>query len=342
MAFSGDKTWGLTRDDIVKAALRKLGAYDAAQGIQTYELNDAALALNAIVKEWSAEGLAVWLRQRTILILNHGQSLYYLGPNPTNDSTNRVWHQSFADGQLKENTLTAAAAAAATVMSIEDDDWIDAFRMGATKPTSGSIGIRLDDDSMWWTTISAVGTDTVTLASGIPTGRSAAAGARVYTFTTRSTRPIRALAAYRTSTDGIDTPVALVGRTDYEGLTQKVSAGNPLQVCFEPGIVEQTSSALHSTVRVWPVENGTDCDKLVLLTEHYADDFDASTNNPQFPAEWGNALIWCLAYELAPEYGVSLGERDRLERMALSKKERLFSLEQENASASFAPDMGAR
>ena len=59
MAFSGDKTWGVTRDDVILAALRKTGEYDSADGPSTAEKTDAALALNTLVKEWAAEGIGI-------------------------------------------------------------------------------------------------------------------------------------------------------------------------------------------------------------------------------------------------------------------------------------------
>jgi len=340
VAFSADKTFGVTRDDLILAALRKLSVYDSASGASAYEITDAAFSLNAIMKEWSAEGLSVWLRQRTIVFLNQGQPYYWLGPNPTNDSTNIIWHQACADSQYKASSISADEAAGQTIISITDGTWLDFNGQSATKPTTGNIGIRLDSGAMHWTTIAAVGANTVTLTAAIPTA--AATDQPVYTFVNRTSRPIRVLDAFRRSTDDIDTPVMLIGRNDYEGLSNKLSEGDPLQVMFEAAIQEQTSNALHSRINVWPVENSTSCDILVLITEHYPDDLDATSNNPQFPIEWANALIWNLAAELAPEYGVSPRERMALERTAAIKKGTLFSLDVDNASVSFAPDAMGR
>jgi hypothetical protein len=337
VAFSGDKTFSVTRDDLINAALRKLSAYDSAAGAAAYELTDAAFTLNAILKEWAAEGLAIWLRQKTVVFLNRGQPYYWLGPNPANDATNRIYHQACESSLFKEATILATEAAGQTILSIGDTAWLDINQQTATKPAAGQIGIRLDDLTIHWTTVSGVGVDTVTVAGALPS--QASTGAKVYAFTTRTSRPIRVLQALRRDTSGIDTSVGLIGRNDYEALSSKFSSGEPLQVCFEPMVQEQTSSALHSRIQVWPVDNSLSCDLLLLLTEHYPDDLDASSNNPQFPAEWANAIIWNLASELAPEYGVSDRERAQLDRQAMMKKAVLFSLETENASVSFAPSM---
>jgi hypothetical protein len=338
VAFSGDKTWSVTRDDVISAALRKIAVYDAADGIPAQELTNAATALNALIKEWAGEGLAIWLRQKTILILNYGQPYYWLGPNPTNDTTNRIWHKAYADTEHKENTITADLAAAATVVSVTDANWIDANRKSANKPAaSDQIGIRLDDSTMWWTTASAVGvSNQITLTSGIPAGRTAASGSRIYSFLVKTSRPVRCLQAIRSNTDGIDNEIQLIGRNDYERLTQKTSSGEPNQVCFESFITQQTSNALHSVVRVWPAKHSTSVDKIILITEHYPDDLDNPTENPQFPAEWSNALIWGLAEELSFEYGVDPSTRAQISNKAAQKKAMMFaSSDIENAPVSF-------
>lgn len=339
MAFSGDKTWTATRSDIIGAALRKCGAYDSANGPTTQETTDASLALNAILKEWSAEGIGIWLRQKTCLILNRGQPYYWLGPNPTNDTTNRIFHQAFAASELKEATLSASAAASATALSITDTSWIDSNRQTATKPTSTSvkIGIRLDDLTIHWTTIASTGTNTVDIAAALPSA--ASSGAHVYTFTNRTTRPIRALAAWRQNTDGIDTELRMIGRADYELLSNKISEGDPTQIAFSATIQEQTSSALHSRLEVWPCKNSVTFDKIYLLTEHYPDDMDGSTDTLQFPPEWTNAIIWNLAWEMSLEFNLSASERALLERQAMQKKANIvLSADEENASVYLRPE----
>jgi len=42
------------------------------------------------------------------------------------------------------------------------------------------------------------------------------------------------------------------------------------------------------------------------------EDFDASTDNPDFPQEWFEALKYGLATRLAGEYGVSMDDRKQL------------------------------
>jgi hypothetical protein len=179
----------------------------------------------------------------------------------------------------------------------------------------------------------------ITLAAGIPSTRTAAAGAAIYGYTTDTTRPIRCIDAYRRSDSLIDTSLNLIGRTDYDGQSQKASSGNPTQLCFEANLTVGTSNALHSQVRVWPVQYSSDCRLIHMLTEHYADDVDGATDNPQFPVEWANALIWNLAAEMAFEYGVDARQMALLTQYAAQKKANIvLSEDMDNSSVFLSPE----
>ena len=342
MAFSGSKDWGnsVTRDDIIKGALKKCGVYDSADGVPDAELSDAATALNAIVKEWTAEGLALWVRQRVILILNKGFQRYTLGPTGTTGTTDNF--HAFVDTQLIENTINATEVAGQTTLSILDntattDYWKDFQGKRATKPTTGNIGIRLDSGKILWSTITGVGADTVTIAgAGIPTGEQASAGRKVYTYVTRVTKPMRVTYAYRQDTSGNSAEVSLIGRQEFERLSSKASAGDPVSLHFYPSLTDSTTVASNNAhLMVWPVGNSISLDKLVMICDFYLDDLDAASNNPQFPQEWANALIWNLAGELSFEYGVDPTTRSQILQIAAVKKQVAFAGDVENASAIF-------
>lgn len=318
MALSGVKTWSVTRNEIIQAALRKVGAYDSGAGAAAYEYTDAAFALNAIVKELAAEGVGLWLRQTTVLILSSGRRSYSLGP--TGD-------HAFPQSLLKKNTVSADEAAGQTVISTLDASWLDFAGNATSKPTANHVGIRLDSGVMHWSTISGVGSDTITLAAALPSA--ASSGARIYAHASYTTRPIRVLTAYREDVDGNSAEVTLIGRENYEQLSLKTSDGDPTQAHFDPQMTD-------AKLWVWPTDNSTTTDQLILVTEHYPDDFTAASDNPQFPAEWSNALIWLLAADIASEYGVGYLERRELERVAQTKKMTVLNtIDRENASVTF-------
>ena len=192
-------------------------------------------------------------------------------------------------------------------------------------------GIKLDDNTIHWTTIASVDSGIQITVNDALTG-DAASGKRVYTYTTKAGRPTKLTYAYRRDIHDFDTEVSLIGEEDYRSQSNKGSSGPPVEAWYHP-----TLSA--GTIYVWPVDGGADWDKLILIGQYYADDFDAASDNPQFPIEWANTIVWNLAAEIASEYGVPEKEQGRLWRIAEHKLNALLDYDVENASVEFALDL---
>ena len=60
MATSGSINWALNRDDVIKLALRRIGAIGEGETPTSNSVTDAAVSLNALVKEYEAEGMPLW------------------------------------------------------------------------------------------------------------------------------------------------------------------------------------------------------------------------------------------------------------------------------------------
>ena len=302
----------MTRDDIIRGALKKLGAYDASDAIPAEELTDAAFALNTVTKELMAEGeVGLWLREQITLFLQEEQESYNIGSTSTDHATT----------SYSETTLSAAAAAAAASVVVTS----------ATGFTVGYyIGVKLDDDTIDWTTISSVASTTIGLTATL--NSAAASGNKVYVYQTKANRFQRPLDAFRRTTADLDTTVDIVSRTDYDALAQKDSSGPPTTMYYQPNLTL-------GKVYVWPTQPGSDTDKLVIVVERTIEDFDVTSDNPDFPIEWGNYLIWALAADLAPDYGLDLNDRLYLRKEADRKKERLLQYSQDDGSVSFKMDL---
>jgi hypothetical protein len=63
-----------------------------------------------------------------------------------------------------------------------------------------------------------------------------------------------------------------------------------------------------------------------------------STDIPEFPNEWMQALIWGLADELAIEYGVPLNARQEIGMKAMGYRTQLEDFDVETSSSFFTPD----
>lgn len=69
MATSGSTDYSQTRDDIIKRALRLIGALAQGESPTTDQVTEAAVALNGLVKAWEADGMPLWaIKERTITL----------------------------------------------------------------------------------------------------------------------------------------------------------------------------------------------------------------------------------------------------------------------------------
>ena len=315
MATSGSVNFAMTRDDIIRGALKKLGAFDASDSIPADEVQDAAFALNAVVKELMAEGeVGLWLRQIITLFIQQDQETYTLGSGSTDHYT----------VSYNETTLAADAAAGASSITVTS-------ATGFT--TTYYIGVQLDSGAIDWTTVSSVASTTIGLTATLDSA--ASSGNNVYVYQTKAPYFQRAINCFRRDDSDIDTTVDILAYEDYVTLSQKDNTGAPDLVSWQPNL---TSGKLF----VWPTGGAEDINKLVLTVDRTIEDFDATTDNPDFPIEWGNVLVWLLAADLAPDYGLGLQDRMYLRAEAERKKERALQYGQDTGPVRFGIDTQGR
>lgn len=78
MATSGNTTWTLTRDEIIYAALRKVGALAEGQTPTTEQITYAAQALNGVIALFQTKGMPLWKRTNVQVPLVNGTATYTL------------------------------------------------------------------------------------------------------------------------------------------------------------------------------------------------------------------------------------------------------------------------
>ena len=310
MAVSGSKNYAITRSDIVAAALRKLGVYDQGESVPGEEVDAANIALNLMTKEMVADGADLFLRAESTLFLQPDTQSYTLSTDHITDS-------------YVETTLSAAEASGQTVISVTSSTGMTA---------SDFVGIKMDDNTIHWSTIASVDS-TTQITINDATDDDAASGNKVYAYTTKSDRPKKILYAFRSDKNGFDTEINIVGEFDFRRQSNKKSDGPPVEIWYNPQGNQSTGK-----LWVWPDDGGADWDKIVLITQVIPDDFDASSDNPDFPIEWGNTLIWCLAAELASEYGLPDRDQQRLWVISQAKLDKLLNYDVEDADVEFALD----
>lgn len=83
MATSGTTTWQLNRNEVISAALRKLAVLSGGSSPEAYQISDANVALNAMIKAFHADGMPVWAMRSYTFTTTAGTSSYNIGVGQT-------------------------------------------------------------------------------------------------------------------------------------------------------------------------------------------------------------------------------------------------------------------
>ena len=129
--------------------------------------------------------------------------------------------------------------------------------------------------------------------------------------------------------NGIDTPMNVLSRDEYDALPNKSGQGMPVSWYFDP----QRSAR---TLYVWLVPT-TALAASVSLKYTYLrviEDVDALDNDPDVPQEWLEALVYSLSDRLANSYGEN---NPALSAFAAQLVRDLSSQDQESASLFIQP-----
>ena len=293
-------TFSVTRDEVVRAALRKVGAAGEGQNPSAQAMQDATEALNMLVKHWQSKGLNMWTRTEAVLFFALNKQYYSFGAGSTDMVCNTA--------SLIETTLAADAATGAATLTLAD----------ASSIVDGmNIGVLASTTSLPWTTVvgAPVG-NVVTLTVPLPVD--AATGVKVFAFPPLASipRPLAIVSARRRSSEGIDVPLIENVREQYFSLPSKSSQGPVNTYYYDPQIGA-------GMLYVWPVANNLS-DQLRFTYQRPISDLNAAGDVPEYPQEWYRALVYGLAYDLTMDYGV-VGEQSQ--KLQLEAKQSFNDLE---------------
>ena len=103
MATSGSRNWIATRNDIINAALRKLGIKDIFNPATAAEVEEASFALNAMVSAWQNDGVRLWTMADEIMPLTADTASYALGSTIL-EMRNPIFRRDDSDDELSPLT----------------------------------------------------------------------------------------------------------------------------------------------------------------------------------------------------------------------------------------------
>ncbi len=159
------------------------------------------------------------------------------------------------------------------------------------------IGILLDSGTIQWTTISSV-TDSDTLvipASGLTSA--AAAGNRIFAYTTKLMRPLYIESAVLRDTDGNDSEMFPMLVDYYESLPAKSTDSDPGFYLYENSLTNGTLFLDYEP---------SDMTKVIRITFMApAENYDAVAIDIAYPQEWLAAVSIGLAKRVAPKFKVA-------------------------------------
>lgn len=267
---------------IITAAYRKIGAIEEDEQPTPGMFNDAVFSLNSIFKELAVTGIHVWAEEEAILFTQKGQTRYLLGKGSPEHCTDAFSYTL--------NTLTSTALTGATTV---------VTATAALILKGQKYGQVLDNGFTFWTTVAkaSVGT-TVFLTDPLPS--QASSGQFAFAYTDDIIRPLKIPLMRRIAYQGlITTPLIVLSRQEFFDLPEITNPGLVTQGFYAPKIINANQGELF----IWPAPQDSTCG---LRFTWYRPLMDAgnSGNIADFPQEWNNTLVWLLAKEVAPEFGV--------------------------------------
>ncbi|OYV45502.1 MAG: hypothetical protein B7X06_04445 [Verrucomicrobia bacterium 21-51-4] len=145
-------------------------------------------------------------------------------------------------------------------------------------------------------------------------------------------RPLRISQAFlRNDSQNTDTMLSILSRQEYEQLGAKSTLGVVNSIFYDP--------QLNNGV-LYVYTTPSDASRSVhLFVQRPIQDFNATTDLPDFPQEWFQALKWGLASEIGMEYGVPPEVMNRIDARALAYSKEMSAWSQEEASMYFTMDM---
>jgi len=269
MGTSLSSDFDLTRNELLAAALRKVGAIAQGESASAEQVSEASEALNILVK--NIEGFRLWKRE--------------------------WWTKAFSAASEVTGTDALIYTCIRSHISVAADRPITGANYKSYWKQTGSTG------GGWvvTTTYSAIGE---------------------FQFDADVIGIEKAFIRYA----GSDTPLGILSFDKYLDISTKDDFGQPSHL----GIEQLTRMKGY----LWPQPNSTDY-ILNVLQYTKLEDFDASSDNPDLLTRWLRYLVFGLAAELGPEYGVPMERQKYFDIKAETLKERLFKNDPEISEGSF-------
>ncbi len=318
MTASGLSTYNPAVTDIIAKALKALGVIADGEVPTGDMFQDALSELNGIVAAAQATGAHVWTEQEAILFVQPGQVKYQIGAPSLNANT------SDADSWIRL-TLANSVQEGATAIVIQDPDDIPVAGI-----VGANIGIILNDNSTFWTTVASVVGSTINLGTAIPE-QGATSGAFALVYETAIVRPLKVPRASLIYLNGMnETPMTVMSRQGYMDQPNKFSPGVPTQFFYTPQLDR-------GWLYLWPAPQNS-LYGIRFTWYRPLQDFFNPGDTMDFPQEWIAPLRWILARDLMGSYDTPPPRSQYIMQQAAQYSDLALSYDRESEPIEFGMD----
>ena len=146
--------------------------------------------------------------------------------------------------------------------------------------------------------------------------------------------PLKVLQAYRNQTNSVNVPMNIYTNYNYNLLPLSTSSGVPINLYYQP-------LSTYGTINLWPIPSDSPT-TITLVYQRPFEDMNIATDDFDFPSYWTEALIYGLAWRLAPEYGIPLQDRAAFQKEAEFFHQQALFFGQEEGSIYLSPDWAGK
>ena len=143
--------------------------------------------------------------------------------------------------------------------------------------------------------------------------------------------PLKIVQAWRNqSTNSSNVPMNVYTNYNFNLLPTTATSGTPVNLYYQP-------KAQTGIISIWPTPQDSNTTIYIRYQDTFQD-VNSSTDDLDFPPYWMEAIIYGLAWRLAPEYGIPTQDRADLKNEALYFKNEALSFGTEEGSLYMQPD----
>lgn len=317
MSTSGSVNFISTRNQIILDAFYKIGVYGRGRTVSSEDMELGVRTFNRMIKQWQTQNIHLWQREEGYLFIEKSVGEYQLG-NASSDA----YLCSRTDAVF--TTVTPAEAAGQTAISVASS---------AGMATNDFVAIELTDGNIHKTTITNVNSSVlITIAAALPSA--AAAGNSVYSFTSRTNKPLEILSIRRKTEIGDNSttiPLTRLTQDEFMLLPNRQTDGYPTHYYYAPDI---------SDGRLYLYQRPKSADIYFEVTfRRMLEDLDSEGDNMDFPVEWEEPAVYQLAYRLAPDFGK---DKNMLQPEASMLLDNLLNWDHEEQGFQIQPDVSGK